>query len=147
AEMNLMKKGRTNRVHGTRGEFLRDDKFDAKDVFNVPEPGNPLAGVKPKFRQNQFGGSIGGPIQKDKTFFFADYEAFRKIKGNTFSATIPTACQLGRAVCNGVQQLGNFSDSPTALYNPITHQAYPRNIISPSDIDPVGANYAALFPT
>jgi hypothetical protein len=147
AVINLITKSGTNTFHGTLFEFLRNDKFDAKDVFNVPQPGNPLAGVKPKFRQNQFGGSIGGPIKKDKTFFFADYEAFRKIKGNTFSAAIPTACQLGRAVCNGVQQLGNFSDSPTAIYNPITHQAYPRNIISPSDIDPVGANYAALYPT
>src|SRR5215467_2970431 len=147
AVINLITKSGTNAFHGTVFEFLRNDKFDAKDVFNVPQPGNPLAGVKPKFRQNQFGGSLGGPIQKNKTFFFADYEAFRKIKGNTFSATIPTACQLGRAVCNGVQQLGNFSDSPTAVYNPITHQAYPRNIISPSDIDAVGANYAALYPT
>src|SRR5215470_7895765 len=147
AVINLITKSGTNRFHGTLFEFLRNDKFDAKDVFNVPQPGNPLAGVKPKFRQNQFGGSIGGPIQKDKTFFFADYEAFRKIKGNTFSATIPTACQLGRVVCNGVQQVGNFSDSSTTIYNPVTHQPYPGNIISASDIDAVGANYAALFPT
>jgi hypothetical protein len=147
AVINMVTKSGTNAFHGTLFEFLRNDKFDAKDVFNVPQPGNPLAGVKPKFRQNQFGGSIGGPIQKDKTFFFADYEAFRKIKGNTFSATIPTACQLGRAVCNGVQQLGNFSDTTTSVYNPVTHQPYPNNIISPSDIDAVGRNYAALFPT
>ena len=147
AVVNMITKSGSNAFHGTLFEFLRNDKFDAKDVFNVPQAGNPLAGVKPEYRQNQFGGSIGGPVKKDKTFFFADYEAFRKIKGNTFSATIPTACQLGRVVCNGVQQLGNFSDSSAAIYNPITHQAYVRNIISPADIDPVGANYAALFPT
>jgi Carboxypeptidase regulatory-like domain len=147
AVINLITKSGTNAFHGTLFEFLRNDKFDAKDVFNVPQPGNPLAGVKPKFRQNQFGGSIGGPIKKDKTFFFTDYEAFRKIKGNTFSATIPTACQLGRVVCNGVQQIGNFSDTATQIYNPITHQPYPNNIISLADIDPVGRNYASLFPT
>src|SRR5262250_1923569 len=147
AVINMVTKAGTNGFHGTLFEFLRNDKFDAKDVFNVPQAGNPLAGVKPKFRQNQFGGSIGGPIKKDKTFFFTDYEAFRKIKGNTFSATIPTACQLGRVVCNGVQQIGNFSDTATQIYNPITHQPYPNNIISLSDIDPVGRNYAALYPT
>ena len=147
AVINLTTKSGTNAFHGTLFEFLRNDIFDAKDVFNVPQPGNPLAGVKPKFRQNQFGGSIGGPIKKDKTFFFTDYEAFRKIKGNTFTATIPTACQLGRALCNGVQQIGNFSDTTTPIYNPVTHQAYPNNIIPLSDIDPVGQNYAALFPT
>src|SRR5215468_1785707 len=147
AVINLITKSGTNAFHGTVFEFLRNDKFDAKDVFNVPQSGNPLAGVKPEYRQNQFGGSIGGPIKKDKTFFFIDYEAFRKIKGNTFSATIPTACQLGRVLCNGVQQLGNFSDSPTIIYNPVTHQPYPGNVISASDVDAVGANYAALFPT
>ena len=95
AMINLITKSGTNNFHGTLFEFLRNDKFDAKDVFNVPQAGNPLAGVKPEFRQNQFGGSIGGPIKKDKTFFFADYEGFRKIKGNTFTATIPIGLRIG----------------------------------------------------
>lgn len=147
AIINLITKSGTNSFHGTLFEFLRNDKFDAKDVFNVPQKGNPLAGVKPEFRQNQFGGSIGGPIKKDKTFFFADYEGFRKVKGNTFTATIPSACELGRIVCNGVQQLGNFSDVTTLIYNPVTHTPYTGNVIPLSQINGVGANYAALFPT
>ena len=147
AIINLITKSGTNSFHGTLFEFLRNDKFDAKDVFNVPQAGNPLAGVKPEFRQNQFGGSVGGPIKKDKTFFFADYEGFRKVKGNTFTATIPSACELGRIVCNGVQQLGNFSDITTLIYNPVTHTPYTGNVIPLSQINGVGANYAALFPT
>jgi hypothetical protein len=150
AVINVITKSGTNSFHGTLFEFLRNDKLDAKDVFNVPQPGNPLAGVKPEFRQNQFGGSIGGPIRKDRTFFFADYEGFRKVKGNTFTAVIPSACELGRVACNGVQQLGNFSDIPVSLAtikDPLTGRPFPNNIIPIASLNSVGANYAALFPT
>jgi hypothetical protein len=146
AVINMVTKAGTNRFHGTLFEFLRNDKLDAKDFFNVPQAGNPLAGVKPEFRQNQFGGSVGGPLQKDKTFFFVDYEGFRKVRGITQQATVPSACELGRASCNGVTQLGNFSDTSTIIYDPITHQPFPGNIIPSASIDRVGANYAALFP-
>ena len=147
AVINVVTKSGTNNLHGTLFEFLRNDLFDAKDVFNLPQAGNPLAGVKPKFRQNQFGGSVGGTIKKDKTFFFADYEGFRRIKGNTFTAVTPTACQLGRAACNGAQQLGNFSDIATPIYDPVSHTPYPRNIIPAASLNTVGSNYAALYPT
>jgi hypothetical protein len=146
AVINMVSKAGTNGFHGTGFEFLRNDKVDAKDFFNVPQAGNPLAGVKPEFRQNQFGGSLGGPIQKDKTFFFADYEAFRKVRGVTQQATVPSACELGKAACNGVTQLGNFSDTATLIYDPLTHQPFPGNMIPRTSIDAVGANYAALFP-
>ena len=147
AVVNMITKAGTNAFHGTLFEFLRNDKLDGKDFFNVPQAGNPLAGVKPEFRQNQFGGSIGGPIKKDKTFFFADYEGFRKVKGNTFTANIPSACELGRAACNGVQQLGNFSDISTVIVDPVTRAPYSGNMIPAAAIDKVAANYAALYPT
>ena len=148
AVINVITKSGGNHFHGTLFEFLRNDKLDAKDVFNLPQAGNPLAGVRPPFRQNQYGGSVGGPIKKDKTFFFTDYEGFRRVKGNTFTATIPTACQLGRVACNGVQQVGNFSDVPgTQIYDPDTRAAYANNIISPAKLNQVGLNYAALYPT
>ena len=114
----------TSNLHGALFEFLRNDLFDAKDVFNLPQAGNPLAGVKPKFRQNQFGGSMGGPIKQDKTLFFADYEAFRRVQGRTFTAGTPTACPLGRTACNDAQQLGNFSDIATLIYDPVSHTPY-----------------------
>jgi Carboxypeptidase regulatory-like domain len=147
AVINVITKAGTNSFHGSLFEFLRNDLFDAKNFFNTPQAGNPLAGVKPEYRQNQFGGSIGGPIKKDKTFFFLDYEGFRKVQGNTFLATIPTACELGRAACNGVQQPGNFSDISTPIYDPVTHSPYANNVIPLANINKVGANYAALYPT
>lgn len=61
AVINMITKSGTNSFHGTLFEFLRNDKLDAKNFFNVPQAGNTLAGVKPKYRQNQFGGSMGGP--------------------------------------------------------------------------------------
>lgn len=147
AVINMITKSGTNSFNGTLFEFLRNDVFDAKDFFNVPQPGNPLAGKKPPYRQNQFGGSIGGPIKQDKTFFFADYEALRIVQGQTRSVKIPTACQLGREACNGVKQIGNFSDIPKQLYNPFTKEPLPNNIMPLSIINPVGANFANLYPT
>jgi Carboxypeptidase regulatory-like domain len=146
AVINMITKSGSNGFHGTLYEFLRNDKLDAKDFFNVPQAGNALAGVKPAFRQNQFGGSIGGPIRKDKTFFFVDYEALRIVQGQTRNLLVPTACQLGKAACNGVTQLGNFSDSTAIIYDPIAHAPFPGNVIPASQIDPVARNYAALYP-
>ncbi len=146
AVVNMITKSGTNSLHGTLFEFLRNDKLDAKNFFNVPQAGNPLAGVKPEFRQNQFGGSVGGALRKDKTFFFADYEGFRRIQGQTQQAAIPTACELGRAACNGVTQLGNFSDTTAPIYNPQTHTPYQNNVIPISAISAISQNYAALYP-
>ena len=143
AVINMITKSGTNAFHGTIFEFLRNDLFDAKNFFNVPQAGNPLAGVKPEFRQNQFGGSIGGPIKKDKTFFFADYEGFRRVQGQTQQAAVPTACELGRATCNGITQLGNFSDTATPIYNAQTHAQFTNNVIPLSSISTIAQNYAA----
>jgi len=146
AVINMITKSGTNALHGTVFEFLRNDLLDAKNFFNVPQPGNPLAGVKPEFRQNQFGGSVGGAIRKDKTFFFVDYEGFRRIQGQTQQAAVPTACELGRSACNGIAQIGNFSDSPTPVYNAQTHAPFTNNVIPLSSISAIAQNYAALFP-
>ena len=147
AVVNMITKSGTNEFHGALFEYVRNDMFDAKDFFNVPQTGNPLAGKQPPFKQNQFGGSLGGPIIKNKTFFFVDYEAFRKIKSLTANTTIPTSCQLGTEACNGIQQVGNFSDITAQIYDPITHAPFTNNVIPLSKISRVGANYAALFPT
>lgn len=146
AVITMITKSGTNAFHGTAFEFLRNDKFDAKDYFNVPQAGNPLAGVKPEYRQNQFGGSVGGPIRKDKTFFFADYEGLRIIQGLTQTAQVPNPCELGLITCGGVKQVGNFSQSSTKIYDPVTHAAYPNNIIPLTSLNTIGENYAALFP-
>jgi len=150
AVVNMITKSGTNAFHGTVFEFLRNDLFDAKNFFNVKTAGNPWAGNKPKFRQNQFGFSFGGPIFKDKTFFFGDYEGLRIVQGITGQTIVPTACQLGKAACNGVTQLGNFSDLlPNTVIYDITQStptSFTNNIIPLNRLNSISKNYAALYP-
>lgn len=75
--INAASRSGTNTFHGTAYEFLRNDKFDARNFF-----GHTPNSTKPPLRRNQFGGSAGGPIIKDHTFFFADYEGVRQVIGN-----------------------------------------------------------------
>ncbi|PYV24260.1 MAG: hypothetical protein DMG24_12015 [Acidobacteria bacterium] len=81
AQIIITTRSGTNKFHGSGWEFLRNDKFDAKDYF---------ATSKPELRKSQFGGVLGGPIKKDRLFFFANYEGYRQRVGETFFATVPT---------------------------------------------------------
>ncbi len=104
-------KSGTNSFHGTAFEFLRNTSLDARSFF---------APSKEKFNQNQFGGSFGGPIQKDKTFFFIDYQEKRLRQGETFVAQVPTM----------LMRQGIFTESfpgapaPT-IYNPFSTRTDP----------------------
>jgi Carboxypeptidase regulatory-like domain len=89
--INVITKSGSNRFHGSAFEFVRNDIFDAENYFVKPG----LA--KPPFKQNQFGASIGGPIQRDKTFFFADYEGERVRKSLTDAFIVPTAAEVAGA--------------------------------------------------
>jgi hypothetical protein len=80
--VNAITRSGTNQIHGSGYEFLRNSKLDAKNYFDV--------GNIPPFKRNQFGGTIGGPIVKNHTFFFADFEAIRQSKGITTVATVPS---------------------------------------------------------
>lgn len=80
--INATTKSGTNNFHGTAYEFLRNSALDAANVYDP-------AGQKPPFRRNQFGASAGGPIIKDKTFVFGDYEGLRQAKGLSFGSLIP----------------------------------------------------------
>src|SRR6266446_10619386 len=86
AVVNLLTKSGTNDFHGGLYEYLRNDKLNANDFF-----ANKAGVVRPKYRQNQYGGSLGGRIIKDKTFFFGDYEGLRIVQGvptgNIFTPT------------------------------------------------------------
>src|SRR6202047_1242754 len=83
--VNAITKSGTNAFHGDLYEFLRNSAFDSRDYFS--RVGNtPLA----QFRRNQFGAAAGGPIIKDKTFIFGDYEGFRQAKGITTAITVPS---------------------------------------------------------
>lgn len=93
-------KSGTDQFHGTGWEFVRNDKFDATDFFTN------LAGAqKAEYRQNQFGGNIGGPIKKDRAFFFFNYEGTRRVQGSPILTSIPTASERN----------GNFSATAGAL--------------------------------
>jgi hypothetical protein len=149
--VNLVTKSGTNKPHGSLFEYVRNSMFDAKDFFNVPQAGNALAGVQPKYRLNQFGGSVGGSVKKDKTFFFMDYELLLTRQGVTQSVTVPTPCELGRKSCNGVMQLGNFFDMlpGKVIYDPLgagKPTPFPNNLIPITRINSIAQNYAALWP-
>jgi hypothetical protein len=82
--VNIITKGGTNQFHGSIYEFFRNDVLDAENFFAIK---------KDKLRRNQFGGTFGGPIIKDRTFFFFNYEGFRLRQGQTQIATVPSDLQ------------------------------------------------------
>lgn len=85
AVVNVVTKSGTNQVHGSFFEFFRNNALDARNYFdNTTLPQNP-------FHNNQFGGSLGGPIIKDKTFFFIDYEGLREVGSQSTPSCVPTA--------------------------------------------------------
>jgi hypothetical protein len=87
AVINASVRSGTNEFHGAVWEFLRNTKLNAVGFFR------PASGVKPTLVQNQFGGAVGGPIRRDKLFFFADYEGFRRVERTLQFASIPTLDQ------------------------------------------------------
>jgi hypothetical protein len=85
--VNLTTKSGGNEPHGSAFEFFRHEALNARNVFSTPNA------AKPEFRRNQFGGVLGGPIARDRTFFFADYQGQRQRIGRTVISTVPTALQ------------------------------------------------------
>jgi len=98
-QINVVTKSGGNSFHGSGFEFLRNTALDAKNYFAGPTDPTPV------FRQNQFGGTFGGPLIKNKTFFFLDYQGTRQTQAPTQTATIPSATNFS----------GDFSDSPEAF--------------------------------
>jgi hypothetical protein len=127
--INLVTKSGTDNFHGTLFEFFRNEKMDAKNFFAGP-------GTTPAFKQNQFGGSLGGPIRKGKTFFFGDYEGLRLRQGITFTSSVPTLAM----------RQGNFTGLAT-IYDPLTRTPYPNNQVPVSVMDPAAVKVVNLYPT
>jgi len=98
---NIVTRTGTNSSHGAAWEFLRNDAMDSSDYFTQS--------VQP-LKQNQFGATFGGPILKDKTFFFGYYEGFRNRQGESVPATVPSAAE----------RQGNFAEECTAGFDPST---------------------------
>jgi hypothetical protein len=111
-------KSGTNDYHGSAYEFLRNDKLDANTFFN-----NRQGIARPGFRRNEFGATTGGPIRKDKTFFFADYQGIRLRQPQTITSTVPTV-----ALRNMVNT-GDFSGLGAPIYDPLSRQAGPNGVV------------------
>ncbi len=121
AVVNVVLKSGTNQLHGSVYEFIRNSALDAKNFFD--DPTVPIA----PFKQNQFGGTLGGPIIKNKTFFFVDYQGTRIRQSQTDISTVPTA----------QEHTGNFSDIGMQLTDPVTGLPFPNDQI-PSCPSPTG---------
>ncbi len=132
-------KSGTNAVHGTVFEFLRNSALDGTNFF-----ANANGSAKPPYKQNQFGGTVGGPIRKDKTFFFGSYEGTRTRLGNSFVSTVPVL----------EVRDGNFNrirpvyDPATTLGTAasFTRQPFAGNIVPKSRWDPLFPKLLALYP-
>jgi hypothetical protein len=97
--INLTTKSGTNQIHGAVYEFLRNSGLDARNFFSLNQT-NPYTGAqipgsaRPEFRRNQFGFAVGGPIKKNKTFWFVNYEGLRRIEGGEALSVVPTPQEL-----------------------------------------------------
>lgn len=107
AQVNVITKNGTDVFHGSAFEFLRNNDLQADNYFQ-----NALNGVKPALRQNQFGGTIGGPIRKDKTFFFFSWESQHLVNPAVSTAVVPTAAQRATILDPIAANLVQFYPSP-----------------------------------
>ena len=143
AVLNVTTKSGTNAFHGDVWEFLRNDYFDAKDYFVLASQ------RKPEFRQNQFGGVLGGPLLlphlyngRNRTFFFADYQGTRIVKGKTYTQTVPTAAEANSGFTNLQDLIALQSGTRTDLlgrvfpsgtvFDPATSRAVTSGAIDPA---------------
>jgi len=110
ATVNLVIKSGSNVVQGTLFEFVRNSALDAKNFFDSPT--DPI----PQFRLNQFGGSMGGPVRRDRTFFFGDYQGTRIRQAQTFVSSVPIEAF----------RRGDFSSLPLRIFDPATTRPDPN---------------------
>jgi hypothetical protein len=130
-QVNVVTKSGSNEFHGSLYWFHRNAALDARNFFA------PASESKPKYLRNQFGGSIGGPIRENQTFFFVDYEGGRSREGITRITNVPTAAERS----------GDFSQSIFGVpINPFTGQPFVNGRIPDFMINPVGRAIAALYP-
>ena len=130
AVVNAVTKSGTNSIHGSAYEFLRNSQLDARNFFDTfRRPGSTEALV-PSFRRNQFGGSVGGAIKKDKAFFFMNYEGIRQLLGQTQPAVAVPDANARNGIINGV----NIGVSPLIASSLALFPAAPAGVTSTSGI-------------
>ena len=126
AQINISTRSGTNSLHGVVYDFLRNDVLDARNFFDPK---------RPPFRQNQFGASVGGPIIKNKTFFFGNYEGSRIFKGITLTSALPT----------DALRSGDFTGMGPII-DPMTGLPFPNDMIPAGRIVPFAQAYLNKIP-
>ena len=143
--INISLRSGTNRFHGVLFEFLRNDKLDANNYFNVGR-------ARPPFQQNQFGGAVGGPVVlpklydgRNRTFFFADYQGTRIRKGLTRIFTVPTpAVRAGDFT--GLGPVFDPDSTRVGSDGRTMRDPFAGNRIPSNRFDPIMVRYLALYP-
>ncbi len=147
-------KSGSNNFHGTGFEYRRSDAQQARDPFANQAP-NPLTGkyLSPTLH-NQFGGSVGGPILKNKLFFFGDYQGLREKTGNSTLTTVPTALAKSSCTSGGACDFSDYLSAGGQIYKPNSpndvsnsgRTPYAGNIIPASDLSTPAVNFLKLLP-
>ncbi len=150
SQMVMVSKSGTNQFHGSGFEFLRNSALDARNFFDL-QP-SVLGRRLPEFRRNNFGGSFGGPIQKDKTFFFATYEGLRQTLGLTNTTVVPAlTCHgnnggpydvPGSQIYNG--STGSGTTQPLGSVGSCTQLG--GSTAAATTLSPIAAPWMALYP-
>ncbi|MBL8217065.1 MAG: TonB-dependent receptor, partial [Bryobacterales bacterium] len=139
AVVNVVTKSGTNEFHGSAFEFARNSAFDARDFFT------PSSSSKPLYVQHQYGGSLGGPVKRNRVWFLAAYQRTHISEGDNVVSSVPTVDQK-----NGVFGATNIFDPATTRANPAgagtIRDRFPNNVIPPSRFDPIGKKLADYYP-
>ncbi len=142
--INLTTKSGGNTLRGTVFEFFRNEVMNARNFFA------PADSVKPLFRRNQFGGVAGGPIRRDRTFFFADYQGQRQTIGRTVISTVPTLLQrqgiFTEAIAGRVPAIYDPATTAPGATGGTTRSPFPGNTIPDGRIDPVARALLGHYP-
>lgn len=147
--INISTKAGTNKFHGSLFEYVQNNIFSANNFFSN-RSGSPV----PKLRQNQFGGTVGGPIKRERAFFFFAYEGLRQITPDIVTSSVPTDLQRTgdfSQTFTSTGQLVKIYDAETTAPNPnspgqYTRTQFPNNKIPQSRLDPVAMAMAKYYP-
>ena len=139
AVINVSINSGTNKFHGDAYEYNRNTSFNAIGPFSAPVNAITGKSQKPVLIRNQFGGTLGGPIRRDKTFFFVDYEGNRQVQGQYSAVTLPNANQR-----QGIFQTTTGAAVP--LRNPITGTSYANGVVPVADWTPLARSVIDALP-
>jgi len=147
--VSVQTKSGSNSFHGSAFEFHQSDKFQARNPYSQPDTPNPITGkVLPETKRDQFGASLGGPVMKDKLFFFGDYQGWRYTDGGSKLLTVPTdLARTGNLSEYGINVFdpGNCGlSSPGAV--PANRVQFPGNVIPSNCLSPQALQILSLLP-